>query len=78
MRRVVRGNGEGGVVSVRESDYASMLAFPEYEGIEKWREMYHQVCHRNKAFPDAGRELKSWAIKAGFRYVPEGFIYMAL
>jgi SAM-dependent methyltransferase len=66
MKRVTK---EGGTVSCREADYATMLAFPESPGIDFWRDMYHRVAWHNGAFPDAGRMVKSWALEAGYEYV---------
>jgi len=64
MKRVLR---PGGVIGVRESDYASMLVFPEMKAIDDWREIYTAVCRRNKAEPHAGRLLKAWFLDAGFQ-----------
>ncbi|MCH7230434.1 class I SAM-dependent methyltransferase [Glycomyces sp. L485] len=63
MRRVAR---PGGVVAVRDSDYAAFTWFPESEGLKDWLDLYEQVARANGGEPDAGRRLKSWALKAGF------------
>lgn len=64
MSRVVR---PGGLVAVREADYASMLGNPELPGIDLWRSVYRATCRRNGAEPDAGRHLVKWARAAGFQ-----------
>lgn len=63
MRRVVR---PGGLVAVRDSDYAAMTWFPASEGLDAWLELYRRVARANGGEPDAGRRLKAWALRAGF------------
>ena len=62
-RRVLR---PGGLVAVRDSDYATMVHAPVFPAIERWRELYHQVAAANGGEADAGRFLLSWVIEAGF------------
>lgn len=63
LRRVVR---PGGVVAVRDSDYASFLWAPLDPRLTRWLEVYRGVARHNRAEPDAGRFLKGWARAAGF------------
>ena len=63
MRRVTR---EGGVVAVRDADFAAFAWFPSDERLTRWMDMYHRVTERNGALADAGRRLVSWARAAGF------------
>ncbi|MGE3858169.1 MAG: methyltransferase domain-containing protein [Dehalococcoidia bacterium] len=63
MRRVLR---PGGLVAVRDADYATMTAWPRSPHIDDWLRVYHEVAARNGADPDAGRRLRSWAAAAGF------------
>lgn len=63
MRRVLR---PGGIVAIRDADYASMIAWPRSPAIDRWLEVYHAVAARNGADPDAGRRLRAWATEAGF------------
>jgi SAM-dependent methyltransferase len=63
MRRVVR---PGGVVGVRDADYAAMAWAPRHPLLDRWLELYHQVTERNDAEADAGRFLLGWAQQAGF------------
>ncbi|GEL95487.1 methyltransferase domain-containing protein [Cellulomonas composti] len=63
MRRVAR---PGGIVAVRESDYAGMTWYPTSPGLDEWSELYHEVASANHAEADAGRRLVSWVRAAGF------------
>jgi ubiquinone/menaquinone biosynthesis C-methylase UbiE len=63
MRRVCR---PGGLVAVRDSDYAGFAWFPLLPELDRWMEIYQQVARRNDAEPNAGRRLLSWATMAGF------------
>lgn len=63
MRRVTR---PGGVVAVRDADYAAMTWFPASSGLDEWLALYHEVTTANGAQADAGRRLVSWALSAGF------------
>ena len=63
MRRVLR---PGGLLAVRDADYATMQPSPKFPEFERWNELYHDVAYRNGAEPDAGRELPRWVREAGF------------
>ena len=63
VRRVVR---PGGLVSVRDADYATMVAWPRSPHIDRWLAVYHAVAARNGADADAGRRLRAWMIEAGY------------
>ncbi|GGJ05153.1 hypothetical protein GCM10011581_47790 [Saccharopolyspora subtropica] len=63
MRRVCR---PGGVVAARDADYGGMRWSPDNPGLQRWLALYRDVAHHNRAFPDAGRSLKTWARAAGF------------
>jgi ubiquinone/menaquinone biosynthesis C-methylase UbiE len=66
MKRVAR---PGGLVAVRDADYRGMQWFPLDERLDLWLSVYTKVARANGAEPDAGRELLSWALKAGFSEV---------
>ncbi|MFF2196935.1 methyltransferase domain-containing protein [Streptomyces sp. NPDC058157] len=66
MRRVCR---PGGIVAVRDADYAAMTWYPATPGLEEWQELYRRVARANGGEPDAGRRLLSWARAAGFTEV---------
>ena len=63
MRRVTR---PGGVVAVRDADYAAMTWYPPSEGLSEWLELYHEVADANGVEADAGRRLHAWVRAAGF------------
>ena len=63
MRRVCR---PGGLVAVRDADYATMTWFPETPELDDWLALYQALARRNGGEPDAGRRLKAWALEAGF------------
>src|SRR5690606_34502425 len=62
-RRVLR---SGGLLAVRDSDYACKAWAPADPVLDRWLELYHQVTARNGAEADAGRYLLGWAHAAGF------------
>jgi SAM-dependent methyltransferase len=63
MGRVAR---PGGLVAVRDSDYAAFAWAPGDPLLDRWLALYHDVTHRNGAQADAGRHLLGWAQAAGF------------
>ena len=66
MRRVV---APGGVVAVRDVDYAGVIWYPLIPALDDWLVLYHRLHRANGGEPDAGRRLKSWAREAGFREI---------
>lgn len=66
MARVV---GPGGLIAVRDADYAAMSWFPRLPGLDRWNDLYHQVTRANRAEADAARYLRGWTNAAGFREV---------
>ncbi|MFJ3231801.1 class I SAM-dependent methyltransferase [Streptomyces sp. NPDC086787] len=63
MRRVAR---PGGLVAVRDADYAAMTWYPRLPGLDDWLDLYRRVARANGGEPDAGGRLRSWALAAGF------------
>lgn len=63
MRRVLK---PGGLLAVRDADYATMSPHPKFPEFPDWNALYHQVAYHNKAEPDAGRTLPAWVRAAGF------------
>ncbi|GAA2627012.1 class I SAM-dependent methyltransferase [Paractinoplanes durhamensis] len=63
MRRVTK---PGGLVAVRDSDYAAFTWFPQLPELSEWLDLYQRVARRNGGEPDAGRRLLSWGRAAGF------------
>lgn len=66
MRRVVR---PGGVVAVRDSDYASFTWYPNDDRLARWLALYEAIARANGGEPDAGRRLLSWARQVGFSHL---------
>jgi len=62
MRRVTK---PGGVIAVRDSDYAAFAWFPQLPGLDEWLDLYRRIARGNGGEPDAGRRLLSWAHAAG-------------
>ena len=58
MRRVCR---PGGVIAVRDSDYAGFTWFPQLPELDEWLALYRRTAYANGGEPDAGRRLLSWA-----------------
>lgn len=69
LRELGRVCAPGGVVAVRDADYAAMSWYPELPELDEWMATYRGVAHRNDADPDAARKLLSWARMAGFESV---------
>ncbi|KAG2064597.1 UbiE family methyltransferase [Suillus decipiens] len=63
MRAVTK---PGGIVAVRETDFAAMTWFPASGGMTEWVDTYQRVARANGGEPNAGRRLVSWALGAGF------------
>jgi 2-polyprenyl-3-methyl-5-hydroxy-6-metoxy-1,4-benzoquinol methylase len=63
MRRVCT---PGGIVAARDADYAATTWYPPQAGLDHWLDLYRRVARSNRAEPDAGRRLLSWATAAGF------------
>ena len=66
MRRVTR---PGGLVAVRDADYAAMTWHPAVPALDRWLELYRAAARAHDAEPDAGRRLLGWAQAAGFAEV---------
>lgn len=69
LREMARVCRPGGVVAVRDVDYATVTWFPANPGLDRWLELYSAVARANGAEPDAGRRLVAWAHAAGLRDV---------
>src|ERR687893_2510662 len=69
LREMARVCRPGGVIAVRDVDYAALAWFPEDPGLDAWLDLYQRVHRRNGSEPNAGRRLLSWAHAAGLRDV---------
>ncbi|MFJ9894727.1 methyltransferase domain-containing protein [Streptomyces sp. NPDC091280] len=65
LREMVRVTKPGGFIAARDADYAVMTWYPLVPGLDDWLELYRRVARANGGEPDAGRRLKSWALRAG-------------
>ncbi len=65
LREFARVCRPDGVVAVRDADYRAMTWFPDDPRLTGWLEVYEAVARSNRAEPDAGRRLSSWAMEAG-------------
>jgi SAM-dependent methyltransferase len=63
MRRVTR---PGGIVAVREADYAATSWYPHSPGLDEWARIYGEAAASHGGQAEAGRRLLSWARAAGF------------
>jgi SAM-dependent methyltransferase len=59
----------GGVIGVRDADYATFRWFPDEPALDEWLALYQQVARSCGGQPDAGRRLLAWARRAGFDQV---------
>ena len=65
LREMARVTRPGGLVAVRDVDYATFTWYPLDPVLDRWLEVYHQLARSNGAEPDAGRRLLAWAHEAG-------------
>ena len=64
LRRVLK---TGGLLGVRDVDYASMIAAPDDPLLQRFFSVYDAVARRNGGEPNAGRYLRGWLQGAGFQ-----------
>ena len=65
LREMARVTASGGVVGVRDSDYAAFAWYPRLPGLDRWLALYEGAARANGGEPDAGRHLLAWAHAAG-------------
>ncbi|MFF3378922.1 class I SAM-dependent methyltransferase [Streptomyces sp. NPDC002680] len=65
LREMHRVTKPGGYIAVRDGDYLAMAWYPASQGMDDWLDLYRRVARANGGEPDAGRRLKSWALRAG-------------
>jgi SAM-dependent methyltransferase len=76
LREMARVTRAGGLVAVRDVDYASMVWHPASDGMARWLELYRRLARLNHAEPDAGRHLVAWAHAAGLtRLTPSASLW---
>jgi len=65
LREMARVTRSGGVIGVRDSDYAAFAWYPRLPGLDHWLALYRAAARDNGGEPDAGRHLLAWAHAAG-------------
>lgn len=65
LRECLRVTAPGGIVALRDADYAAMSYHPTPLGLREWTHRYRAMAQANGAEPDAGRHLVGWALEAG-------------
>lgn len=65
LREAARVLRPGGLLAVRDVDYAATTWFPPDAGLDAWLSLYGAVARGNGGEPDAGRRLLAWARAAG-------------
>lgn len=63
MHRVAK--KPGGIIAVRDSDFAAMTWYPESRSMSDWLDLHQRVTRANGGEPNAGRRLHVWARQAG-------------
>jgi ubiquinone/menaquinone biosynthesis C-methylase UbiE len=66
LRELKRVTVPGGLVAVRDSDYAGFTWYPQLPELDEWMALYQRAARDNGGEPDAGRRLLAWARSAGF------------
>jgi SAM-dependent methyltransferase len=69
LREMARVTKPGGLVAVRDSDYAGFCWWPRIPALDSWLDLYRTAARANGGEPDAGRRLLSWAHAAGLTEV---------
>jgi SAM-dependent methyltransferase len=64
MMRVCR---PGGLVAVRDADFAGFVWYPEIPQLDRWRDLLVAAARANGGELEAGRRLLAWAHAAGAR-----------
>ncbi|KDN83287.1 methyltransferase domain-containing protein [Kitasatospora cheerisanensis] len=61
LREMRRVTAPGGVIAVRDADYAAMTWYPELPELDEWLALYRRTARSSGGEPDAGRRLLAWA-----------------
>lgn len=66
FRRVTK---PGGIVAARDVDWGGTIWAPSLPGLDEWMRVSQAVQRTNGGDPFAGRNLRAWALEAGFESV---------
>lgn len=67
LREMGRVTRAGGVIAIRDADYAAFTWWPLLPELDQWLDLYRRLARHNGAEPDAGRRLLSWARAADLK-----------
>lgn len=65
LQEMLRVTKRGGIVAAREGDYETECIWPELPGLAKFHKLMAGLMSAGGGTPIAGRQLVSWALKAG-------------
>lgn len=65
LREMLRVTKRGGIVAAREGDYETECVWPEAPELFKFHKLMAGLMSAGGGTPTAGRQLVSWALKAG-------------
>ncbi|RQM08401.1 hypothetical protein DH86_00002647 [Scytalidium sp. 3C] len=65
LREMLRVTKRGGIVAAREGDYETECIWPELPELSKFHKLMAGLMSSGGGTPTAGRQLLSWALKAG-------------
>lgn len=65
LREMLRVTKRGGIVAAREGDYESECVWPELPELDRFHQLMAGAMRAGGGSPSAGRQLLSWALKAG-------------
>lgn len=65
LREMIRVTKQGGIVAAREGDYETECVWPVIPELQRFHSLIASIMSANGGDPTAGRQLVSWALKAG-------------
>jgi len=65
LREMLRVTKRGGIIAAREGDYETECLWPELPELYKFHKLMTGLMSAGGGTPTAGRQLLSWALKAG-------------
>lgn len=65
LREMIRVTKQGGIIAAREGDYETECVWPVVPELQMFHSLIARIMSANGGDPTAGRQLVSWALKAG-------------